>query len=212
MKILGHLSPFQTLHSGTNIHALESRSFFDLFIKQMYAIRQQSIMFPSTKGQLNEITRCYEENYLPVEGQVMWSRAIVLSEITIYARGWRNILQSVLKSSLVMIIKSLLFHLSNFACAMISRLSWQMKLSNWSHSMVQKCEVATLWWIWNRQEDYGVWLICNGGYLHWPQLVCPYKHKVASSWKGYFSTGIKNVHKDIECVFGILKKRWKILD
>jgi len=106
MKILGHLSPFQTLHSGTNIHALESRSFFDLFIKQMYAIRQQSIMFPSTKGQLNEITRCYEENYLPVEGQVMSN---VLQEIIIGARERRDILQSVLKSSLVMTNKCLVF-------------------------------------------------------------------------------------------------------
>jgi hypothetical protein len=33
-----------------------------------------------------------------------------------------------------------------------------------------------------------------------------------SSRKGYFSSKIKSVRKDVECVFGILKKRWKILD
>ena len=30
--------------------------------------------------------------------------------------------------------------------------------------------------------------------------------------KGYFSAHIESVRKDVECVFGILKKRWKILE
>ena len=28
-----------------------------------------------------------------------------------------------------------------------------------------------------KQSDYGVYLICDGGYLRWPQLICPYKHE-----------------------------------
>ena len=41
---------------------------------------------------------------------------------------------------------------------------------------------------------------------------CPYKHELVSSKKGYFLSKIVSVREDVECVFGILKKRWKILD
>jgi len=30
--------------------------------------------------------------------------------------------------------------------------------------------------------------------------------------KGYFSAKIESIQKDVECIFGILKKRWRILD
>jgi hypothetical protein len=62
------------------------------------------------------------------------------------------------------------------------------------------------------QSDHGVNFICNGGCLRWPELVCPYKHEPVSSRKGIFCLKIESVQKDVECVFGILKKRWKILD
>ncbi len=42
--------------------------------------------------------------------------------------------------------------------------------------------------------------------------ICPYKHEPVSSQKGYFSAKIESVRKDVECVFGIIKKRWRILD
>ena len=70
---------------------------------------------------------------------------------------------------------------------------------------------------WKWYDEYGneetiveVYLLCDGGYLHWPELICPFKHEPASSRKGYFSAKIESVRKDVECVFGIMKKRWKI--
>jgi hypothetical protein len=62
------------------------------------------------------------------------------------------------------------------------------------------------------QSDYGVYFICDGGYMRWPELICPYKHEPVSSVKSYFSVKIESIRKDVECVFGILKKRWRILD
>ncbi|KAL7526183.1 hypothetical protein ACHAWF_001665 [Thalassiosira exigua] len=63
-----------------------------------------------------------------------------------------------------------------------------------------------------KQTDCGVYLICDGGYLQWPELICPFKHPIAGSDMCYFSTNLESVRKDVECVFGILKKRWRILD
>jgi hypothetical protein len=48
--------------------------------------------------------------------------------------------------------------------------------------------------------------ICTGRNL------CPFKHEPSSLRKGVFSAKIESVRKDIECVIGIMKKRWKIFD
>jgi hypothetical protein len=32
-----------------------------------------------------------------------------------------------------------------------------------------------------QQLDYGVYLICDGGYLRWPQLICLCMHEAVSS-------------------------------
>ncbi len=64
----------------------------------------------------------------------------------------------------------------------------------------------------NKFKAVGVYLICDGGYLRWPILICPFKGATAHSQMGYFSSNLESVRKDVECVFGILKKRWKILE
>ncbi len=43
-------------------------------------------------------------------------------------------------------------------------------------------------------------------------LICPNMHTDKSSMEGYFSTNLESVRKDVECIFGIIKKRWRILD
>ena len=58
----------------------------------------------------------------------------------------------------------------------------------------------------------GVYLICDGGYLRWPILICPYQSAHVATLEGYFSSNLESVRKDAECVFGILKKRWKMIE
>ena len=62
------------------------------------------------------------------------------------------------------------------------------------------------------QRAKGVYLICDGGYLRWPTLICPINGASLGTVEGYFSENLESVRKDVECVFGILKKRWKILE
>ena len=52
----------------------------------------------------------------------------------------------------------------------------------------------------------GAYLICDNGYLH-----C-YVGEPSSKVEGYFTSNLESVRKDVECTFGILKKRWKILN
>lgn len=55
-------------------------------------------------------------------------------------------------------------------------------------------------------------LICDNSYLRWPTSICPYLHSDKTTMEGFFSTNLESVRKDIECVFSILKKRWRVLD
>jgi hypothetical protein len=58
----------------------------------------------------------------------------------------------------------------------------------------------------------GIYFICDGGYLRWPTLICPYASESSLGRKGYFNSNLESIRKDVECTFGILKKRWRILD
>lgn len=61
-------------------------------------------------------------------------------------------------------------------------------------------------------EDKGVYLICDNGYHRWPTSICPYERADNTTIEGYFSTNLESVRKDVECTFGILKKRWNMLN
>lgn len=56
----------------------------------------------------------------------------------------------------------------------------------------------------------GMWLLVDGGYLRWPSLLCPCPRDADLSVKK-LSRFFMKVRKDIEDVFGILKKRFKCL-
>ena len=58
----------------------------------------------------------------------------------------------------------------------------------------------------------GMYFICGNGNLRWPTSIFPsYTHVDVASTEGYFSSNLESVRKDVECTFGILKKRWRIL-
>ena len=62
------------------------------------------------------------------------------------------------------------------------------------------------------RSSKGMYLICDNGYLRWPTSIFPYTHMdVVANTEGYFSSNLESVRKDVECTFGILKKRWRIL-
>ena len=62
------------------------------------------------------------------------------------------------------------------------------------------------------KRSKGVYQICDGGYLRWQTLMCPYAGECETGWRGYYNTNLESIRKDIEYTFGILKKMWRILD
>jgi hypothetical protein len=57
-----------------------------------------------------------------------------------------------------------------------------------------------------------MYLICDNGYLQWPTSICSYSKANNATLEGYSWTNLESVRKDVECTFGILKKRWKVLN
>jgi hypothetical protein len=61
-----------------------------------------------------------------------------------------------------------------------------------------------------KQNYLGCWVLCDNGYLAWSTTIPPYKcskDRRAKCW----SEWIESMRKDVECTFGILKGRWRIL-
>jgi hypothetical protein len=56
----------------------------------------------------------------------------------------------------------------------------------------------------------GAWLLVDNGYLAWPTTVPPIK-TTSSRIEIRFSGWLESMRKDVECTFGILKGRWRIL-
>ena len=62
----------------------------------------------------------------------------------------------------------------------------------------------------NEEEIKGLYFICDGGYHKWRCMQCPVKNTSAHDLR-IWSKWLESVRKDIECTFGILKGRFRIL-
>ena len=56
----------------------------------------------------------------------------------------------------------------------------------------------------------GAYVIVDNGYLRWPTTIPPMKDSFNRS-EQRFSEWLESLRKDVECTFGILKGRWRIL-
>lgn len=56
----------------------------------------------------------------------------------------------------------------------------------------------------------GAYVIVDNGYLDWSTTVPPFKDSINKS-EVWFSQWLESLRRDVECTFGILKSRWRIL-
>ena len=61
-----------------------------------------------------------------------------------------------------------------------------------------------------RLTTKGLHSLCDGGYHRWLSTICGYKHPEDYNMKAW-SKLCESTRKDVECVFGILKKIFRIL-
>jgi hypothetical protein len=56
----------------------------------------------------------------------------------------------------------------------------------------------------------GAWVLVDNGYLPWSVTIPPFK-RTTSRMQARWSEWLESMRKDVECTFGILKGRWRIL-
>ena len=183
----------------------------------MYGIHHEFVDYPSSEEELEEIVQRYEANYLPGCGgsvdvvHIKWSKCPAGDVNRAKGKdGFPSLAFEVVTGFDRQILGVSKAHFGTRHGKQIVHLddTIQQVRSGWYREVE---------WKWydehdNQETGIGIYLICDGGYLHWTELICPYKHEPASSRKGFFSSKIESIWKDVECVFGIMKKRWKILD
>ena len=215
--VLGHGLPFQVISTYSNISKEEHRLFFHRFIDYFFDNHRNYIYLPRDADELRIVSKKYREVGLP---GAMGSKDVVHVKWSRAPAGDFNRCKG--KES----YPSIAFQcISNFERRIMGVSRAQYGTRN-DKSIVRRDhnvhEVVSGWYStveWeyfsidgNVETDAGCYLICDNGYLRWPTSICPYMHADRTSMEGYFSTNLESVRKDVECVFGIMKKRWKVLD
>jgi Plant transposon protein len=62
----------------------------------------------------------------------------------------------------------------------------------------------------NKRNYRGCWIMCDNGYQNWPCLMSPIKDPI-EFMELRWSKWLESMRKDVECTFGILKGRFRIL-
>ena len=62
------------------------------------------------------------------------------------------------------------------------------------------------------KRSRGMYFIYDGGYLYWQTLVCLYAGTAGTGCRGYYNSNLEIVRKDVDCTFGILKNRSRMLE
>ena len=183
----------------------------------MYSVRDKFIKFPSTVEEVEKVMKSYNKVHLPG----------CIGRIDVVHIKWANcpagdLNRAKRKESYTTLAYEVMTNNDREIFA-IARVQFGTRNDKHIVKLDENVKKNNEHWyrhiIWtyhdmdgNEHQEEGVYLICNGGYLRWPTLICPFKNADKTSKHGYFTTNLESVRKDVECTLGILKKRWRILD
>ena len=217
LNVLAHGTPFRCLPLNTHISANEHRLYFLKFVEMFSRNQKQYISLPRNYEELEEVMGRYRDVGLP---GAMGSVDVVHCKWSRCPAGDFNRAKG--KEG----YPTLAFQcISDFDRRINGIFGPQWGTRNDKHIVKLDPNVKQIRAGWYKdvewcyyaadgtvQTDTGAYLISDNGYLRWPITICPFMHAQKTTCEGYFSTNLESVRKDVECVFGILKKRWKILD
>ena len=214
---LGNCNSFRQCRSSTFISISEIRKFFNTFIDAMVNMKEEYVYLPRNLTELRRLSVDYDNVGLP---GCCGSMDVVHVKWCSCPTGDHNRAKG--KSS----YPTLAFQcLTNFNRRIIGIFGPQFGSRNDKEIVKEDPNVHLVrngWFKdvkWNYydtdgqiREDRGVYLICDNGYHRWPTSISPYERSDNTTIEGFFSTNLESVRKDVECTFGILKKRWNMLN
>ena len=217
LEHLGTRKPFRQFKVVTSLSATEHQKFTKKFISKISSNMSEWISYPSTLEGLRDVMDQYEKQLLPgCVGSidvvhVKWSACPAGD--TVKAKGkekFTTVAFEVISDNNRKVLGVAPVQFGTRNDQHIVRLDPTVKKlrDDWYGDVE--------WHLYDVDGNVvtckGVYLICDGGYLRWKTLVCPFPSESHSSRNGYFSDNLESVRKDVECTFGILKARWRILE
>jgi hypothetical protein len=208
--MLGNHTPFCQLTTNTELSAEDHSLFFHKFVEKLSLTKDKFIKYPENFEDLKSVMEKYAAKKLPGCGV----------SIDVVHLKWSNCPAGDYNRSLgkegfpVLAFEAVTGHECNiFGTSLV-----QFGTQNKQHFVKLDLTVSKIkkgWYedvVWEHRDllgrllrSRGMYLICDGGYLCWPVLICPFKHSRSATQKEYFSSTLENVRKDMECTFGILR-------
>lgn len=217
LYILGHGAAFRSVRALTHICMSDIHKFFFVFLDAFMEMRGEYISLPENIAELNRITRCYEACGLPGACgsmdvvHIKWS-ACPTGDLNRAKgkEGYPTVAFQCITDFNRRILGVYGPQFGTFNDKHIVKIDQNVReiRKGWMKDVVWRYFTAEG----EVREERGMYLICDNGYLRWPQSICPYEGANKATLEGYFSTNLESVRKDVECTFGILKKRWRILN
>ena len=218
LYLLGTGAAFRSCRSLCSISTSEVQKFFYVFLDAIVDMKDEYVYMPRNITELNRVSSCYGVAGLPG----------CCGSIDVVHVKWANCPAGDFnRAKGKETFPSLGFEcITDFNRRVLSIYGPHFGSRNdmdivKTDEYVEKAKTKRLfrdaqWTYYNQngqvRQANGMYLICDNGYLRWPWTICPFTRTSISSPEGYFSTNIESVCKDVECTFGIIKKRWRILN
>ena len=223
LKLLGRADTFDNLEEVTYISSKVHRKFFEAFIEfgseELY---DGYVVVPTTKEEAALHTKEFEKaGFAGAVGSTDATHVIIKKcryqvrqahlghkmnktartfNVTVNHR--RRILSSTKGHPCTWNDKTLI-GFDDF----VSGLNDGTELADIEFELFEKCEDGRI----KKRKYKGCWVLTDNGYLPWAVTMPPSKYSTSLA-EMRWSQWLESIRKDIECTFGILKKRFTVLD
>ncbi|CAJ1955827.1 unnamed protein product [Cylindrotheca closterium] len=222
LRYLGQVIPFDSLEELSDISGQKHQNYFHEFITwfsdpSKCPLAKEYLKMPESDEEIAHVTGNYKRKGVPGTGgsvdcfHVSWD--MCPAGIRTDCKGkekYNTVVFQVISSHTKKFLGVSGPYFGTWNDKTIARLDENLRaLMPGGHLSTQK-------WCWvdsdgNEHEEEGLHLICDGGYHQWKILMCPFKCQQDGTAVMIWSKWIESLRKDVECVFGILKKRFMVL-
>ncbi len=212
LYILGHGAGFRSCKALCNISTSEVRKFFHLFLDALVDMQDEYISLPSDMAALRRVNRDYEQNGLP---GCVGSMDVVHVKWTSCPMGDHNRAKG--KEG----YPTLAFQcITDFNRRILSVYGPQFGTRNDKDIVKHDTHVKkirtdrlftdTCWQFYAADgrvcHDRGVYVICDNGYLPWPNLICPFTQARQGLLRGISPATLKVYAKMLSVHSGLSKR------
>lgn len=214
LHVIGHDATFRVVATNTGVSKDTQRRFFVRWIAKMASLKDEYIYLPRNEEELRLITDDYQRYGFP---GCVGSIDVVHVDWNKCPAELRNIYKGKDKYPCVgfQVISSPRRFIQSISKAFPGSLNDKTTVKyeeNVEAILSGEHWLGRCQWFANRLNGgvrcfTGCYLICDGGYLEWPCLLCPLE-EAGNKYLRRYKRALAATRKDVECTFGLIKKRF----